>query len=263
MTQRRDRQTILESRGPLRRRRGRGSVSGLAGVGFFPPRPRPAWVEFAHDYDQGYRVADASLDRYELYVGIDEEPDFTAPPATTSTTLPFSYSPSLPSSGNATVYVVVRKRDAYDLQSFNVWSKKLVFESHIATLGPIAAPRELAVYDRASGALLIIAKYFSIDDDHPADTWELYAKVGVDPVPGTDTPVYSGAMAFLGIESGVSYLSSGWTPGTTVHVIATARRSADGKRASSAAVLHLVAPALDLTDGFGFGGHAFEQQAPE
>lgn len=224
----------------------------------------PSWVEFAQTYQQGFRIANDSLAVFELFVGIDQSPDFTATgqPVATSLTLPFSFSPPLPPTGGTTTFhLVVRKRNAYDLQSFNVYERFLTIDSSGAeVLGPITPPLDVRVFDVKTGELRVIAKYISSEDTNPAETWEIYIKEGSDPVPGTDTPVFSGAMVFLGVESIVNEVIAGFTPGAVAHVIVTALRTSDSGRGNAAVVLFTVALSLDLTDGFLFGGSTFEQR---
>jgi len=223
------------------------------------------WPFYTQIYEQGYRVADTTLIQYQLFVGLNGHPNFSNPPAATSPTLPFTFNPAsvLPSSGNGTLHLVCRLRNKYGLSSFNVFEQLLEFRSHALDLGPISPPVDLAAYDVQTGQLKLAATYIGIDDAHPADTWELYAKVGVDPVPGVDTPAYTGAMGFIGQISGITQVVGTWTAGQVLHIVATAKRTADGARGSSAVLLHTIPPSLDITDAFLFGGTAFEQQGPE
>lgn len=229
------------------------------------PSLLPEYAEYEVAYEQSYRIQDTSFAVYELYVGEDGPPDFlsSSQPVATSLTLPFAWTPSLPSGGTVNLHVVVRVRNGYDLESFNVYETVLRFVNGDALLGPIFAPVDLVAYDRGTGRILVMAKYLAVDDPDPADTWELYVGEGADPVPGVDTPAYEGDMVFLDVESVVSQFLESYAPGTVVHIIASAVRSADGLRASSDVLLHTMADSIDLTDGFSFGGHTYEQQGPE
>jgi len=225
----------------------------------------PPWAEFAQTYEQGYRIADDALALFELFVGIDQSPDFSATgqPVATSATLPFSWTPTpLPATGATTTFhLVVRKRNAYDLQSFNVYERFVVIDSAGSeVLGPITPPLAVAVYDVAAGELRVLAKYINSEDADPADTWEIYIKEGSNPVPGTDVPAFSGAMVFVGYESQVNQVMTGFTPGAVAHVIVTALRASDSGRGNAAAVLFTIALPLDITDGFLFGGSTYEQR---
>lgn len=245
---------------------GRRSLRGRSSPRRDSIRRRPlrsgtiTFTTYLEVYEQGYRIADASLALYELFVGYGVAPDFTAPPVATSATLPFSWTPTLPSSGTETLYVVVRQRNKYGLESFNVFEDVVEIVAHVETLGPITAPLDVAVYDAATGFLNVVAKYSSADDANPADTWLVYCKLGADPVPGTDSPAFTGPMTFLGVETAIAQVVGPYTPGAVAHVIVVAERSADGATAAAAVVLHTLALSLDLTNGSMFGGAAFEQQ---
>lgn len=208
-------------------------------------------------YEQGYRIADASLALYELFVGVGGPPDFTSPPVATSPTLPLTWTPGV---STGTLYVVVRQTNKYGLASFNVFEEVIQISAGVEVPGPISAPTDVAVYDSAPGFVNVISKYTSVDDANPADMWVVYAKVGVDPVPGTDSPVFTGSMTLVGIETALAQVVGTFTPGTILHVIVQSERSSDGTTASAPVVLHTMALSLDLTDGFMFGGSAFEQQ---
>lgn len=221
------------------------------------PIPYFGWTE---TYTQGFRIEDTSLFLYELYVGENGPVDYTAPVAT-SATLPFSWTPSLPSSGTAVYNVVVRQKNRYSMESFNVLSTQLKFVAHVPVLAPVHAPTNVIVYDDVSGYIRVVGKYVSTPDGiNPADTWELYVKFGSDPVPGTDTPVFTGPMTFLGVEAGITQLAGAYTPGTIAHVILVAKRSSDSSRGAAAVILHELAVNLNLSEGFLFGGNTFEDQ---
>lgn len=225
------------------------------------PGVSPPWVEFTQVYEQGYRVADDGLNVYELFVGEDGPPDFTAPPEATSPTLPFSWSPTPPGTGTLDLHIVVRKRNKYDLQSFNVYETIKTID----TLGaeqpePVSAPMDVRVYDGATGYIQVISKYLSSDDPQPADTWDVWVKIGSNPVIGVDAVSFTGAMSFFGVEAGLSRTFGPYSPGTVAHVLVSARRDSDDVRASAAIVLHTLAEALELMDGSLFGGEVYEQE---
>ena len=77
---------------------------------------------FSKKYVQTYRVADDSLEQYELYVGEDAMPEFDASdqPVATGATFPVSWTPPTPSSGDTILlYAVTRKRNKYGLLDHN------------------------------------------------------------------------------------------------------------------------------------------------
>lgn len=225
-------------------------------------RPGPTWIQYSMVYEDGYRVADASYDLYELYVGEDTNVDFTASdqPVATSPTLPFSWTPTPPLSGTKELHLVVRKRNKYGLVSQNVFETTLVIDSAGAAQPRlITAPVDLRVNDEAQGNLRITGKYVSHEDPEPADTWELYVVIGSDPTPGVTTPVYSGAMAFFGFEAGFSQVVGAYTPGTVAHVILTALRSGDDERASTDVTLKTLRSSFTIPDSQASQGTSYEQ----
>lgn len=260
-----------------RERRAEATLSGSAAIAALATRERHASAAlacslvvaadgtirtvFATTYEDVFRVAETAKDVYELFVGVDQEPDFEASdqPVATSASLPMTFTPVLPSSGDAVLYVVVRKRSKHDLSSFNVFSKRVQFENSVEVLGPLTDPTDLVVYDAATGYLRCVAGYSRADDESPADTWDLYVKIGSDPVPGVDSPVATQAMAFLGDIATLHATVGPYTPGTTAHVLAVARRTSDTRRALSDVVEHVLADTLDLEQGSLFGGEAYEQ----
>jgi len=224
----------------------------------------PPWVEFSQTYQQGFRIADSAYDLYELYVGEDATVDFDASgqPVQTSSSLPFSWTPTPPGSGSKTLHIVVRKRNAYNLVSLNVYETIKVINALSAEVpGPVSDPYDVAVYDGDLGYVQVMAKYCSTEDgSYPADTWEIYVKEGADPVAGVDTPDYDESMVFLGHESGVSQAIGPFTPGAVVHVLVVAKRSSDSERGEASIELHTLAISLDLDEGLMFGGGMHEQR---
>lgn len=217
-----------------------------------------AGTPFQQVFEQGFRIADASLEVYELYVGHGTAPDFVTP-VTTSPTLPFNWTPDLDSSGDGEFHLVCRKRNRYGLQSFNVFETVLTFVSGVQVDQPPSLPQDVRVYDDVLGYIRVVSKYNSVADPAPADTWLIYLTIGSDPNPLVDVPVYSGPMSFVGIESGLAQMLGPYTPGTVAHVIVAVKRVSDGVKTVVPVVLHTLAASLDLTEGFMFGGTTFEQ----
>lgn len=225
-----------------------------------------AFVSIDQSFTQSYRVADAQYDVYELYVGEDGSPDFSASAQPVdSGALPLSYTPTPPASGSTLeLHCVVRRRNSYNLLSFNVGKTVLEIDSGGSQLsGPLTAPFGVRVFDGAAeGAITVVASYASTDDTNPATAWEVYVGNGSDPTPGSDTPLYTGTMAFIGAYAylATTITNSAFGAGDTVHVIVTAKRASDSERASAAAVQFAVAAALTLSAGETFGGAAYEQR---
>ncbi len=226
-----------------------------------------ALVRFDQTFEQAYRVANTAVDLFELYVGEDAAVDFSASgqPVATSATLPFTWTPTPPASGSTKVlHIVVRRRNAYDLQSHNVYERLVEIDSAGVQLsGPVTAPVDVALYDPlTSGAVRVVAVYNNDDDENPADTWEVYIGVGADPTPGVDTPLYTGTMTFIGSQAFLAQTisDSAFGAGDTVHVIVTAKRASDSERGNASAVQITLAASLDLTSGQLYGGTYYEQR---
>jgi len=214
----------------------------------------PNFVEFTHFYEQSYRVADAALGLFQLFIGEDAEPDFLSPPAATSSTLPFSFVITPPGIGTKTINAVVRQQNEFGLASFNVF--KTTFEIDIAgneVLGPISPPIITLLEQGDLGRAIAVAEYVG-DDINPADKWEFYAKEGSDPVPGVDTPILTGNLLYIGPIASFRADLGDFTPGATLHVIATALRDVDSERGNSAAALIILNLSPDLEEGTTFGG---------
>ena len=130
-----------------------------------------------------YRIADASLARYELYVGTNALPDFSAPVAT-SATLPFSYALD----PDALYFWCVRRRNAYDLDGLNVACIELVIGAGGADETPVLTDAEVVSFVAAAGGKARLRlRYNSSADATAADTWRLYITTdGSDPDPESD-----------------------------------------------------------------------------
>lgn len=202
-------------------------------------------------YRQGYRVADDSLERWELYVGQDAMPSFEAydQPVATGTSLPVSWPVPVPGAGETiTLYVVARKRNKYNLLSHNQHPTLIeIDETTAESYGPLTAPSIIRVMDgNAAGALMVNARYPYGEDRNEADTWELYAEDGVDPDPNTDTAVATAAFGIAAGEYTWRPTVTGLTPGSTYHVMVVVRRTVDDATAQSAVTQFQLAEAFDL-----------------
>lgn len=215
---------------------------------------------------QSYRVADDSLEQYELYVGEDAMPDFegVGQPVATSATLPVSWTPTPPVAGTLKLYAVTRLRNKYDLLSHNRYPTIVeINDAGTEVLGPLSAPEILRVLDGDPGEIIVTARYaYGVDRD-PADTWDLYVEAGVDPDPDVDTAVATATMGMPRAEYSWRITEDGLTPGTTYHVMVVVRREVDGTgaRGESAVVQHAAAETFDLdeNDTSLFGGHEYEK----
>ena len=218
----------------------------------------PTFVEFTHIYQQAYRVADAVLDIFQLFIGEDALPDFTSFPSNTSPTLPLSLAITPPAVGTKAVNVVVRKQNAFGLASFNVFETRFVIDTAgNEVLGPITPPEIIKLFDGTIGRAVTFVQYVG-NDINPANAWEIYAKVGVDPIPGVDTPVVTGSMLFVGSIASFRADLGDFTPGATLHVIATAIRTVDSERGNAPVAMIVLKLSPDLDEGTAFGGDVSE-----
>lgn len=216
-------------------------------------------------YRQGYRVADASYARWELYVGEGSMPDFdgVGQPVATGA-LPLSHTPTLPGPGLTTIlYIIRRWRSQYNLLSHNMHPTLIeIDENGLEVLGPLTPPELERVLDGPSaGSLQAWANYPYEGDRYPADQWELYVEAGVDPDPSTDTPVLVAPMGAIGGANIVWRGSTtGLTPGINYHVRAVVRRLQDNGYAQSSVLEIDLAPVYDISadDVTAFGGEEYE-----
>ena len=176
-------------------------------------------VEYSDTLEGIYRVGNAALDRYELYVGVDELPDFGAAPAA-SGALPLS---TALAPGHRHYYAV-RKRNAFDLASFNTLCESKVIDGdgeEVVTV--LSDPAVLSMTSTAGGEVSIALRYADLVDEVAGDTWRLYVTSdGTDPDPETDepedTPIRQTGLARPQIENTLRL--GPYAYGATVKVIA-------------------------------------------
>lgn len=210
---------------------------------------------YGKTYDQIYRVADDSLEQYEMYLGEEAMPDFddSTQPVATSATLPFDYTPTPPGSGDTTqLYIVIRKRNKFNLVSLNQWPIILeIDELGEEVLGPLTDPEILKIRNDATGQIKVTARYPSGVDQWSADTWELFAKAGSDPDPDIDSPnVVKAFNPLLGTDYVIHETITGLTPGIEYHIMATVIRSddSDGERGISSVSTFTPAETVNLDE---------------
>lgn len=200
------------------------------------------------------RIANDALERYELYHGVNAEPDFAAAAEAT-----FTGSSHLSSvlSYPATHYFTVRRRNKYGLVSQNVASWSVTLDaSGLAVLSAPSAPTGVSAAASGSGRVTLRALYhYRGDGPAQGDQWLVYERTnGTDPVVGVDTPVVvsmTKADGLAQLERDVTGLSGG----TVYKAIVRVRRSSPSADSASSPVVTATAvtsPALAIT---GRGGH--------
>jgi hypothetical protein len=213
-------------------------------------------------YRNGYRVENTDLEKYELYVGEDQMPDFGAAPAASGSSLPVSWSIPNPGPGNTVVlYVVPRKRNRFDLLSHNQHPTLIeVDEDLLEDYGPLTAPEVVKIMDGGSGEVMIHARYPYGVDRNEADQWELYAEIGTDPDPDTDTPILAVGFGAPGADYTWVGTGTGLTPGQAYKLLIVVRRLIDNEWAAAPVEDFTLAEAVDLdpNEGSMFAGQEYE-----
>lgn len=175
-----------------------------------------------------YRVEDTSLERYELHIGTDAEPDLTAAPDETFTSLPHTTTATFP--GAHTYYVVTNRRNRWNLVSQSMATTKIrVNASNVAGTVAPSAPEISTWQASASGAFALAGAYYYLADEEAAqaDTWLIYARYnGTNPDPSVDTPVTATMTKADGVAK-LDYTSATYSAGTVGKVLLRVRRSAD------------------------------------
>ena len=241
------------------------------------------YVQFVYDtvtYNETiqayYRIADTAFSLYELYAGVNTSPDYTVAPAATSATLPVSYALTPPSVGNRVYHLVCRKRNAYNLLSYNLYERRIAITSTgaRATLNPTAPSATLVEID--GGYALLRAEYpLANDGDDPATHWRYYISGDeADPVVGVDTaytiPMERNLGMFARPTMVLSKTLGPYPQNLDLRVLVTAYRPTDGGQSinTTAAQLTLTkqVPARPVYAKAGHGAaysqeHAYESLA--
>lgn len=131
-----------------------------------------------------FRIPNDSLERYELFRGIDAPPNLAGTPFQTSATLPFSTPAGSFLTGH--VYTLVTaKRNAHYLITYG---DAYTFDFDLGVMP--STPSLVAVTPWTAGLMKVTAAYFAGADDDPATHWLVYVSTdGTDPDPDVDTPV--------------------------------------------------------------------------
>lgn len=256
-------------------RRGRGGATWL---NTFTRRGRGGHVvlkAFARLASGLHRVANAALDRYELFIGIDAAPDFTAAPSETFTSLPHSVALAPPVSGERTYHLVVRRRNAWNLATTNVSAQLVTIDADGLLVAPRpSSPVDVTITPAPSGAFTIQAAYlYGTDaatgaDARQANQWLIYLRTnGTAPDPATDTPVVV-TMRKADGTARLTYTTTTFAHGTPGKVVVRVRRSGTPNRDSRNVDVHTatattaapVTPSLGPAGGGAFIGHELRQE---
>lgn len=171
-----------------------------------------------------YRVSDPTLDRYEIFRGVDGAAiDFDAAPWHTAASLPATF--AAPAAAHRYEFVV-RKRSAYNASSQNKDAHLLDLDgSGNERAVPPSDPTEAGIAAAAGAFTLVRASYtYEPDGDDQADTWVVYLRSnGTDPDPTIDTP-YTEAMSTVDGTARLAYSAGPFGEGDDVRVIVRTRR---------------------------------------
>jgi hypothetical protein len=183
------------------------------------------------------RMANDSLVAYELYIGVDADPDFDAAPDETFTSLPFETDAL---SVGSTYHFVLRQRNAWDLQSKNVRSWSVTVDDAGGALLAPAAVSEPVISAAADGRALLTGYYDYVADENRADQFVLFITAdGSEPDIDNDTPVYV-SMTKADGRAKLKYLTLPYGDGFTVKALVMTRRAADDALSPASSVLEVV-----------------------
>lgn len=188
-----------------------------------------------------FRVKDASLQRYELYVGVDTPVDLNVDsPAETFSSFP--HTTGITFAPEHTYYLQVVNRDAYDLASPST-EQTIIVNPSGTKMNPPSAP---TVYSFAplNGTFSLMASYFPNIDAGPntsggsnqASAFLIYIRYdGTTPNPATDTPVRVNmkmSTNWPGVPAtnpqNLKWASTPYPAGTTAKVLVRVLRTSDG-----------------------------------
>lgn len=216
---------------------------------------------FTASYRGRYRVTQDSLEQFELYVGEDADPDFTATPDEVSPSLPFTHALTPPASGTTEFRMVVRKRNQYGLLSKNVFVRSVTIDDLGAqVVNPLSAPEDVSANVSDGGNLSLFARYYPERDSSPADNFAIYVAEGVDPDPLVDTPVLEPMVETFGFFSAGRRLNKVLGPfaeTSDLRVLVRSHRSSDSAESANTTATQVtmttLAPAIPGSRLFGFG----------
>lgn len=200
-------------------------------------------ILFQHKPRGRYRIEDLAQIKYELYRGVDAQPDFTQPAWQTFTSLPFT-TPAL--TVGHTYYFVLRKRNQHNLLSQNVDATMIVVDASGNQVSNPSAPSTQTIAAAAGGKARIQATYDYLMDVAAvrADTWAVWlTSTGVDPVL-TNPPDYTEAMVQPDGQAILDYTSAGFGHGSTLKAVVRARRSTGPVDSINTAVMSTLADAV-------------------
>lgn len=217
-------------------------------------------VRYEGDADGVFRVADTTLDRYELFVGVGSTPSTSGTADETSATLPFTY--TIPGAGE--YHLVTVKRNKYGLITLVGQETVITIASGGAeVLADPSAPTSVTLTALAAGKIRVQADYgYQSDAENVrADEWVVLAKVGSDPTPGVDSPVLEQAHYRIDWIEQLDFITDAFNDADDVHIIVGVKRSTDSVATYAAAVtITAETDGPTLLQGGGFAGDRHRQE---
>lgn len=193
-----------------------------------------------------FRVADDSLDRYELRIGTNAAPALTASPVTTSATLPITYGTPL-SSGN-TYYLAVDKRNKYDMNSQRTDYTKVRVTGAGGVAAAPSAPSVISWRAGPAGVFILELVYlYGVDGDNAGDSYQLFATYdGSTPSSGgaaTDTV----SIVKMDGTGYLKYTTAAKANGTVGKILVNVLRASDSVASADTAVYTATASTSGLS----------------
>lgn len=182
-----------------------------------------------------FRIADDSLEGYELRLGVDAPPALSDAPVATSPTLPITHSGLL---AGHEYHAALDRRNRWDVLAQSIQATIVRMTADGGVRPAPAAPYSITWRPGSGGVFSLEAFYSRYSDQiydaaatppgwiDNADSWLIYARYdGTNPDPSTDTPTVV-AMAQVDNIERFTWTSAAKTAGTVGKVIVRTRRSA-------------------------------------
>lgn len=178
---------------------------------------------FQHDMRGAFRLENTALDLYELYRGVDAEPDLSGSPWETFASLPHE---TAALAAGHTYYFVLRKRNAHNLVSQNIVSTVIVVDAAGEEANYPSDPAEITLTAGAAGVGEVHGEYdYTQDGANAADYWIVWITTnGVDPNPA-DAPTRIEAMVKADGVARLNFTTAAAAGGATIKALVRARRN--------------------------------------
>ena len=215
--------------------------------------------------EQGmHRIANEALNVFEFYIGEDAEPDFTAAPDETASSLPHTTAAiTLPGAGETKVITIgVRRRNAYGLRSEDIDFHTFTIDENgdAVTVAPLPPDQDSETIAAAASAAVYITADFTTRRQHATlrpDAWLIYlTSDGSTPDPSADTPLEVAMVHRDGVAK-LRYTSTTFSNGATIKVVIRTRRSGSSDVDSVNVIPVLTVTASTAGPGDILSGRAF------